>query len=122
MAAHTHVVANLLGVNNGPGPYRADLGQGNAQTGGVSPSAGGMATYANASTVASLYSSMGVESIRPNDLGGAFDLRCMFPIANLSDIPPADSTFESIRDDPRWNFTMSDEVSELDRPTDRPTT
>jgi len=103
-------VHNVLGVNNGPGPYRPDLGSGNAQTGGINPSAGGMAAFADVSTVSSLYASMAVPGVRPNDLGGPFDLRCMFPIANVSDIPPADSTFEDIRSDPRWNFTASDEV------------
>ena len=78
--------------------------------GGISPSAGGMAAFADVSTVSSLYASMAVPGVRPNDLGGPFDLRCMFPIANVSDIPPADSTFEDIRSDPRWNFTASDEV------------
>lgn len=103
-------LTDLLGVNNGPGPYRPDLGQGNAQVGGVNPTVGGMSSFANVSTVASLYSSMAVPGIRPNDLGGPFDLRCMFPIANVSDIPAADSTFEEIRDDPRWNFSTSDQV------------
>jgi len=103
-------VHNVLGVNNGPGPYRPDLGSGNAQTGGINPSAGGMAAFADVSTVSSLYASMAVPGVRPNDLGGPFDLRCMFPIANVSDIPPADSAFEDIRSDPRWNFTASDEV------------
>ena len=51
--------------------------------GGISPSAGGMAAFADVSTVSSLYASMAVPGVRPNDLGGPFDLRCMFPIANV---------------------------------------
>lgn len=100
----------MLGVNNGPNPYRADLGQGNMLTGGISPAGYGYSSTANTSVISSIYKSMNVPGIRPNDDGGPFDLRCMFPIQNISDIPSTNSTFEEIRDDPRWNWEASDKV------------
>ena len=100
--------STLLSVNNGPLPYRDDMGQGTVLTGGTSPSAD--AQFADAQVVSSLYRSMGVRGIRPNDLGGPLDLRCMFPISSTSEVPDPNSTYEEIRDDPRWNWAASDAV------------
>ena len=97
----------MLGVNNGPNPYRPDLGEGNVLVGGISPRAFGSS---NTTHIASIYRSMNVPGIRPNDLGGPFDIRCMFPIDSIDAIPPENSTFEDIRNDPRWNWTSSDAV------------
>ena len=97
--------AVMLGVNNGPNPYRSDLGEGNVLVGGISPQ---IFSSTNTTTVASIFRSMNVPGIRPNDEGGPFDIRCMFPIDSIRDIPPSNSTFEEIRNDPRWNWTMSD--------------
>jgi len=97
----------MLGVNNGPNLYRPELGEGNALVGGISSK---IFTASNTSHIASIYRSMNVPGIRPNDLGGPFDIRCMFPIDSIDAIPPKNSTFEDIRDDPRWNWTSSDAV------------
>lgn len=99
---------SLMGVNNGPSPYRADLFTNNKITGGTSPSF--LSTLLNASEMSDVFKSMNVPSVRPNDLGGPFDLACMFPISSIDDIPDASSTFEDISSDPRWNWTGSDEV------------
>ena len=96
----------MFGVNNGPNLYRPELGEGNVLVGGISPT---IFSATSTASIASLYQSMNVPAIRPNDLGGPFDIRCMFPIPSVSDIPSENSTFEEIRDDPRWNWTMSDD-------------
>ncbi len=101
--------ASLLGVNNGPLPYRPDLGQGNLVVGGTSPT-GMMTQFADPEDLDRLYRSMGVPGIRPNDLGGPWDLRCMFPISSSADVPDPSSTYEEIRDDPRWKWNASDAV------------
>lgn len=105
----TYMDPAVLGVNNGPIPYRRDLGELNMLVGGISP-AGGTHSMANTGDIASIYKAMNVPGVRPNDLGGPFDLRCLFQIETTDDIPSPDSTFEEIRDDPRWNWTSSDEV------------
>eukprot|EP00890_Picochlorum_soloecismus_P005075 jgi/Picsp_1/5569/NSC_02928-R1_glycoside hydrolase len=97
----------MLGVNNGPNLYRPDLGEGNVLVGGISPKA---FTASNTTHIASIYRSLNVPGIRPNDQGGPFDIRCMFPIDSIDAIPPENSTFEDISSDPRWNWTSSDAV------------
>lgn len=93
----------LLGSNNGPNPYRPDLGSGSIVSGGVNPRS---LAPVNDTIMSEVYKSMGIRSIRPNDEGGAFDISCMFPITSLKDIPPPGTVAE----DPRWNWTASDEV------------
>lgn len=103
----------LLGVNNGPAPYRPDLGSNNLLTGGVNPTIQG--PPANATTMSQIYRSMNIPGIRPNDEGGAFDLSCLFPISSLLSI--SNSTDHDgipdpsgVANDSRWNWTHTDSV------------
>ena len=57
--------------------------------------------YTNVSLLRSFSSHCHRHLSRPNDLGGPFDIFCMFPVTNLSDIP--DPALDS-----NWNWTQSD--------------
>eukprot|EP01134_Creolimax_fragrantissima_P007457 CFRG7457T1 len=96
--------SNFLNVNNGPLPYRADLaGSGIA---GAGTGSSFLEKQIDAGSMSEIYHSMNVQGVRINDLGGAFDVECMFPIASLDDVP--DGAF--VANDTRWNWTKSDEV------------
>eukprot|EP00122_Pirum_gemmata_P002757 Pgem_evm1s2486 len=84
---------SFLGVNNGPTPYRADLGSNNLLVGGIDPI--GRSEKQSATSMSKTFHSLKISSVRNNDIGGAFDLSCMFPISDLNSIPKPEEIGES---------------------------
>lgn len=79
----------LFGVNDGPMPY--DLGL---------PS--GYPKQLNSSGMGRIYKdTLGFTGVRNDESGLAFDIRCMFPVKSLSEIPNPDL-------DENWNWKESD--------------
>jgi len=88
--AHS-IEPGLFGVNDGPLPY--DLGL---------PS--GYPKQINSSEMGHVYKdTVGFTGVRNDESGLAFDIRCMFPVANLSEIPYLD-----VDDDTNWNWNETD--------------
>ena len=84
---HGHIRPALISANDGPAPYR------------VYQDTNPMRTKA----MQKVYHELRINSVRPDEAGVAFDLRCMFPVASLDQLP--DPNNES-----NWRWIASDRV------------
>ena len=120
------IIPTLNGVNDGPEPYM------------LTPNAKAL----NAQEMSKIYhEKLGISSVRPDEAGEAFDIRCMFPVDDLNNLPdpsldeswnwgPSDAYFEAIVGNGfapllklpvfTWTSTKISGLSYVDRETQSP--